>query len=653
MINHRFEIISHIGKGRSEVFLCKDLETGGKEVAVKFLPRDVSDEELFSFRNEYFLLQNLDHPSIIEAIEYGEVVTVDQKDPIDVGSHFISLEHFESVELFQYKYLRDEKNLKEIIIQLCSVLYYLHQSNYIYYDLKPENILVSSISNTPKIKLIDLGLAEVIPNKTEHSIKGTAQYIAPELLKKEEHDYRVDLYSLGMILYEIIYDQLPFKTNNELEIYKAQIEQEFTFPEQSLFSSEIVSVTKKLVEKEPDSRYANALHVLCDMGFKITESIYHHFIPARVFSNREDMVNILTAFINDKNSSEVFTIKGFARAGKSTLLNKMFERIPDSILIKNTYGLSGISLVRLIIKRIVFSGKVYPNLAENEKALVLSFFKKSGKDFIDGLNSMVSIVTSKSDFVLLVDDYNLFDRFSREVLLNIIPLLQVNGIKVIITESSDLNYVSDTINNLREVSVGSLTERQLSDYLQTGFFDSFPKDELKAIILEYADLLPGNIIDFIRDLIKLQIIDYKTNCVSLIKNVDKLAGLEDSLSAVYDLRISNLKDEEINAAKIISAFEINLEQKFLATLLSIDRSKLSEVLSALQFNNIIQNLNTNPAPVITSVGLKKHIYSLIEDKEEFHTKISDNIYNNLPEFSRSEFARQYELSKRYERAYSV
>jgi len=653
MINHRFEIIRQIGIGRSEVFLCKDFDNGSKEVAVKVLPRAVENEELLSFRNEYFLLQNLDHPNIIKAYDFGEVIKVDQEEPIEVGSHFISLEYFDSVELIKFNHKRDERNLKEILKQLCSVLFYLHQSNYIYYDLKPENILVSSISDLPQIKLIDLGLAEVKSHKTEHTIKGTAQYIAPELLKNEEHDFRVDLYSLGMILYEIIYERLPFETDNELDIYKAQIGEEFYFPEQTIFSSDIIEVVKKLLKKDPEARYKNTLQVICDLGIKITESIYHDFVPAKVLSSRQDLINILSAYINDTFSSEVFTIKGFAGSGKSSLINKIYEMIPDSILIRNTHGINGINLIRLIIKRIIFFGKVYNMLDENEKELVSSFINKSEKEFIDGLNSVISIITSKSKFTFLVDDYNSFDRFSREMLMNVIPLLQVNGINVIITESSDFNYASETINNLREVSVGSLTERQLSDYLEMGFFDHFPRNELKAIILQYADLLPGNIIDFIRDLIKLQIIYFDAEGVSISKNIDKLAGLEGPLSAVYNLRISNLSKSEMNAAKIISAFDINVDQKSLATLLDSDRKELIDTLLALQFNNIIQDINTNPSPVITSVGLKKHIYSLIANKEKFHSELADTISGNLSEFNKNEFARQYELSNRYEEAYSV
>ena len=135
MINYRFEILKQIGKGRSEVFLCKDVDFGAAVVAVKFLPSDVSEEELRSFKDEYFTLRKLDHPNIIKAFEIGEVVKVDVDDQIKIESNFISLEYFESDELFKYDSLREEEKLREILKQICSVLYYLHQSNYIYYDL--------------------------------------------------------------------------------------------------------------------------------------------------------------------------------------------------------------------------------------------------------------------------------------------------------------------------------------------------------------------------------------------------------------------------------------------------------------------------------------------------------------------------------------
>jgi len=653
MINCRFEILKQIGKGRSEVFLCKDIDFDGREVAVKFLPPNANEEELKYFRDEFFTLRKLDHPNIIKAFEIGEVVIVDQDDPIQVGSNFILLEYFESTELISFGELKEENKLKEILKQLCSVLYYLHQSNYIYYDLKPENILVSVNLNSTRLKLIDLGLAEYLPNQNEHVIKGTAQYIAPELLKKEPHDFRVDLYSLGIILYQIIYDQLPFDNSDELKIYKAQVEEEFNFPESSQFSSGLIEIVKKLLEKDPGKRYRDALQVISDLGFEIDASIYHNFVPAKVFSGRQDFINILTAFINDKKSSEVFSVKGFDSAGKSALLNKMYEVITNSILISNTQGISGINLIKHFIKRMIFNGSVFFNLNDNEKEHILSFITKSEKDYLDELHSIVSIITNRSQFVVLIDDYNLFDSLAKEVISELIPIFQVNGLKVIISEASDFDYASDNINNLREVLVGSFTQRQLNDYLDLAFYDLFPREDVSDLILRFADLLPGNVIDFIKDLINLQIIVFDMDGVTINENLEKISGIEGSMSGIYDLRLSNLKPDDIGSAKVISAFEGSVEQNSLSRLLNINRTKLDEILSNLQINNVIQPFGANTVPVIASDGLKKHIYSLIDNKVELHAALAESIATKLPGFRRNEFARQYELAGNFEKAYSI
>jgi len=653
MINCRFEILKQIGKGRSEVFLCKDVDLNGREVAVKFLPPNVSEEELKYFRDEFFTLRKLDHPNVIKAFEIGEVVTVDKDDPVQVGSNFILMEYFESSELLSFGELKEENKLKEILKQLCSVLYYLHQSNYIYYDLKPENILVSLNITSTQIKLIDLGLAEFSPNQNEHVIKGTAQYIAPELLKKDHHDFRVDLYSLGIILYQIIYNQLPFDDSDELKIYKAQVEDEFNFPDSSQFSSGLIKITKKLLEKDPEKRYRDTLQVICDLGFDIDASIYHNFVPATVFSGRQDFMNILMAFITDKKSSEVFSLKGFDGAGKSALLNKIYEVMPNSILISNTQGISGINLIKHFIKRIIFTGSVFFNLIDNEKKQALSFINKSEKDYLDELHSIISTITDRSQFVVLIDDYNLFDSLAKEVISELIPIFQVNGIKVIISEASDFDYTSDNINNLREILVGSFTQRQLNDYLELAFYELFPRENVSDLILRFADLLPGNLIDFIKDLINLQIILFDNDGVTINENLEKISGIEGSMSGIYDLRLSNLKPDDIGLAKVISAFEGSVDQNSLSTLLSIEQTKLDDIFTNLQINNVIQPLGANTIPVIASDGLKKHIYSLVKNKEKLHAVLAGSIEKKLPGFGRVELARQYELAENFEKAYSI
>ena len=653
MINNRYEIVSELGKGRSKVYLCKDADFGNKEVAVKFLSPKADEEEWSLFKDEFFILQKLEHPGIIRSYEIGTAVKIDPGDPVEIGSPFITLEYFKSVELSKYEFLTDETKLKEILKQLCTVLYYLHQSNYIYYDLKPENILISSENDSLQIKLIDLGLAEFIPDRDEHVIKGTAQYIAPELLKKEPHDHRVDLYSLGILLYEIIYQRLPFDTTDEISVYKAQVEQEFDFPNAPGYGKELIEITKQLLRKEPTERYQNALEVIDALGFEITQKIYQNFIPAKVFSGRDDIINILNRYIEDRSSSEVFSVKGFDGAGRSTLMNMLYGRFTNSVLINNTQGILGVELIKYIIKKITYSAQVYLNLNEEERKHIDAFIENSQKNFAEELHAVLSVITNRSKFILLIDDYNLFDSFTVDIIKEMVPALQVNNIKVIISESSDFDFTSKDINNLREISIGSFVERQLSEYLQLAFYGQFPREALKDLILGYADLLPGNIIDFIRDMINLKIIMFSPAGVSIEKNIERLSDIEGSLTAIYDMRLANLSKDELNLAKLISAFESSQDQVTLKKLLGLEQDELNDILSTLQINNIIQSISANPVPVISSDGLKKHIYSLIEDKKEFHSQLAEAISQTAIKINRNEFARQYELAGEFEKALSI
>ena len=225
MINDRFEIIKKLGSGRSQVFLCVNRGNSNKEIAIKVLSNFGDADDLKSFRNEFNILKKTDHPNIIKAIEYGTVLESSYGE-IPISSKFFTMEYFPGKNLLSVDDY-SESALTEIIIQISSLLYYLHQSNYIYYDLKPENILIKWEDQKPVIKIIDFGLARYVPEITGNNISGTAEYIAPEILRRAAHDHRADLYSFGMLLYRLIYRKFPFNNLNEIDIYKSHIEDEY------------------------------------------------------------------------------------------------------------------------------------------------------------------------------------------------------------------------------------------------------------------------------------------------------------------------------------------------------------------------------------------------------------------------------------------
>ncbi|MBP1683797.1 MAG: Serine/threonine protein kinase [Ignavibacteriaceae bacterium] len=383
MINTRYEILKKLGEGRSSVYLCRDIEFPEKKYAIKILPpvRDNYEREIFV--KEFFTLQRLEHPGIIEAFELGTVFHTDGEEGIETGSSFITMEYFEGEEILSSKNSLDERNLKEITKQICAVLYYLHQSKYIYYDLKPENILVSFKDGNPQIRLIDLGLAEYSPSPSDYEIKGTAFYIAPELLKKQTHNHSIDFYSLGIIIYQIIYNRFPFDAKSELDIYKSAIEHVFDFPSSESFTQEFISVVKKLLEKDVEKRYKSALEIISDLGFTFNLSITKEFLPAKVYSCRDEVINQLINYIRKIDSSEVYSIKGFDGVGKTSLLDKLQALNTDAIIISGVKGKSAGAIIRYLLRQIIFSNDVYPNLSEEEKLTILKLLRINEKEIID------------------------------------------------------------------------------------------------------------------------------------------------------------------------------------------------------------------------------------------------------------------------------
>ena len=653
MINTRYEIIKKLGEGRSSVYLCNDIEVPESKFAIKILPSDANDYEKDNFVKEYFTLQRLEHPNIIKAYDCGTIFKTDSEEGIEIGSIFIVLEYFEGEELLSLNTISNEANLKEIVRQICAALYYLHQSKYIYYDLKPENILVSLKENVPQIRLIDLGLVEYSPSPSAYEIKGTAHYIAPELLKKEKHNHSVDLYSLGMIMYQMIYNKFPFDAKIELEIYKSAIDDKFDFPPSESYSSEVIDVVKKLLEKDISQRYSSALAIIRDLGSPLNIDLTKEFLLAKIYSCRESVINQLTAYIKNQDSTEVFTVKGFEGVGKSSLLNKIYELNRQAILVSDVKGKSVEELILSLLRQIIFSVSVYPKLSEKDKLFFLQQLNLNPKEIINEFKTLIAIISSNSKFILLIDDLNLFDQLVSNLLLEIIPILQVNNIKVIVSESSEHEFLSDKINNRKELTLGPFTGQELITFLEESYNSDFPRDTIKDLIIKNADLIPGNIKSFIKDLILFGIMKFSEKGVVFSDDEDKLSSITEAHFAVYDLRLANLSKKEVTASQIISAFDTYIDSNILSIILGLKKEEIEKIIFNLQFNNIIQKFISGQTLIFSSDAIKKYIYASVENKKKLHQNLTQKLTKKLPSFNRLESARQHELAGELEMCYKI
>jgi TolB-like protein/Tfp pilus assembly protein PilF/predicted Ser/Thr protein kinase len=262
-----YKILEKLGEGgMGEVYKAQDTKLD-RFVALKFLPRFISpnEEERKRFENEAQAAASLNHPNIatIYAIE-------DSEDKI-----FIVMEYIDGTEL-KDKIKSGSIPIEETIhlaIQIAEGLEAAHKKGIVHRDIKSSNII---ITNDGKVKIMDFGLAKIKGGTNVTKIGttvGTAAYMSPEQAKGDEVDYRSDIWSFGVVLYEMLTGQMPFKGEYDQALIYSIIN-ESPNPinvRQRGIPSELSEIIDRLLQKNPNRRYSIIKKVLDDLGkVKIT-----------------------------------------------------------------------------------------------------------------------------------------------------------------------------------------------------------------------------------------------------------------------------------------------------------------------------------------------------------------------------------------------
>lgn len=205
---------SKLGIGSfASVKLAKEKKSG-KQHAIKIIamdPAKITSSDLHNIRTEITVHRSLDHPNIIQFHDYI------QKD----HNVYLVLEYAESGNLYSYIHKRKSLLPEEIFrffYQTCLAVQYLHQNDVLHRDLKPENLLLDKHRN---LKLCDFGWSARRITEKRLTFCGTYEYMAPEIVQKKPYDYRVDIWSLGVLLYELIHKEAPYKGRSLSEITKS------------------------------------------------------------------------------------------------------------------------------------------------------------------------------------------------------------------------------------------------------------------------------------------------------------------------------------------------------------------------------------------------------------------------------------------------
>lgn len=298
ILGNRYEIEEKIGEGGMSVVYKARCNKLNRYVAVKVLKKEMSDNEdiVNKFKREATAIAALSDNNIVNILDVGS------QDDIN----YIVMEYVKGKTLKelikQFGKLNYETAIT-IAIQIAKALECAHKNNIIHRDVKPQNILVTEEG---LIKVTDFGIAKSTSSATltnTTTIMGSAHYFSPEQAKGTLVDNRTDLYSLGVVLYEMVTGRVPFEADSPVTIALKHIQEEVVPPKQ--INSKIPESLNKLIikamEKDPGMRYQNARDIINDLQ-KIKED--PNAVINDVVENEENEHTIIMGSVNASDNTK-------------------------------------------------------------------------------------------------------------------------------------------------------------------------------------------------------------------------------------------------------------------------------------------------------------------------------------------------------------
>ena len=267
-ISDRYQIIKTIGEGgMANVYLAYDTILD-RDVAVKVLRGDLATDDTFvrRFQREALSASSLSHPNIVEVYDVGE----------DNGSYYIVMEYIKGKHLKQLLKQRGKLTLTEVVdimLQVTDGMSVAHDNYIIHRDIKPQNIM---ILENGLIKITDFGIAMAL-NSTQltqtNSVMGSVHYLPPEQASGKGATIQSDVYSMGILMYELLTGELPFRGDNAVEIALKQIKEPFPSVREKNNSipQSIENIIYRATAKNTKNRYSDARELHDDLKTALTD----------------------------------------------------------------------------------------------------------------------------------------------------------------------------------------------------------------------------------------------------------------------------------------------------------------------------------------------------------------------------------------------
>jgi predicted ATPase/signal transduction histidine kinase len=340
-----YQFLEQIYSGTKTLVYRGIKESDDESVVIKLLRHEYpSFNELLQFRNQYSIAKNMELPGVIKTYSL---------EPYQ-NSYALVMEDFGGISLKEWQVRKSPNFFDEffhIAIQIITTLEGLYRNRVIHKDIKPANILINPI--TKQIKLIDFSIASLLPRETQtlkypNVLEGTLAYISPEQTGRMNRgiDWRSDFYSLGITLFELLTGQLPFRSDDAMELVYCHIAKQppsvhSINPDIPLILSDIIA---KLMAKNAEDRYQSALGLKYDLeacwqtyqkngkfeSFELgSRDISDCFaIPEKLYGRETEVKTLLAAFERvAAGNREMMLVAGFSGIGKTAVVNEVHKPI--------------------------------------------------------------------------------------------------------------------------------------------------------------------------------------------------------------------------------------------------------------------------------------------------------------------------------------
>ncbi|HVE82315.1 MAG TPA: protein kinase, partial [Myxococcales bacterium] len=332
LLNHRYRVVRQLGTGAmGTVFLVQDTLEENLALALKTIRREfVTSYGYNAFKNEFQAMTAFHHPNVVEVYEVGTVA--------GTQDDFFTMEYVEGKNLLEATRSADLDTIYDYAVQIARALEYIHAQGFIHFDLKPDNIMVREDGT---VKVMDFGLVEQSSIGNPGVLKGTVHYLAPEMLRGDAVDARLDLYSLGAVLFHVLTGRTLFEGTVEQVMYHhLQDEPDLESPGPRPLPEPLKPLLRKLLAKDPARRPGTASELLTELeravgsarppqAREVSES---YILGSRSVGRTEELSRLQALFAQrvldpKPGAPAVVLVTGTSGTGRSRLMQELRHQV--------------------------------------------------------------------------------------------------------------------------------------------------------------------------------------------------------------------------------------------------------------------------------------------------------------------------------------